>query len=209
MKRFTLSMIFIGLATVLFAQKTISIDEFSSKADSTDPDHVQTVMSNIELKRISAFGGPMMTYTQLAGEYAFMMGGGGGIIVNNMYFGGYGTGVSNSVQVKNGENTDQISFGHGGFMLGYEIAHQKVIHPVISSKIGWGQAALKQNYSVTEDNVFVVAPSIAAEINLTRYFKMNIGVEYCKTFGVSGLNGYSDKDFSNIGVNLNFVFGWF
>ena len=206
MKRFTLSLIFIGLAAILFAQKTISIDDFTSNTDTPDDDRVQTVMSAVEIKRISAFGGPMMTYTQLDGEFAFMMGGGGGLIINNVYFGGYGTGVTNYVNIG---SDDKISFGHGGFLLGYEIAHQRMIHPVISSKIGWGQAELKSGNSLDRDNVFVVAPSIAAEINLTRYFKVNVGVEYCKTFGVSGLGSLSDENFSNLGINLNFIFGWF
>ena len=196
MKRLTLSLIFIGAATILFAQKTISIDDFATKSDTLNTNGVQTIMSTVELKRISAFGGPMMTYTQINGEFTFMMGGGGGIIINNMFFGGYGTGFSKD---------NDISFGHGGFWLGYEMVHESVIHPVLSSKIGWGQV----EFGGEEDNVFVVAPCIAAEINFTRYFKVNVGVEYCKTFGVSGFDDLSDKNFSNLGVNLNFVFGWF
>lgn len=194
------------IATLLFAQKTISIDDFTSQNESLDPERIQTVLGAVDITRISAFGGPLMTYTMVKDEFAFMMGGGGGIILNNVFFGGYGIGTTNYVTVNNDNGFDDLAFRHGGFWLGYEIAHQRLIHPVISSKIGWGSAEIENSGT---DNVFVVAPAIAAEINFTRYFKVNVGVEYCKTFGVSGLGNYSDKDFSNLGVNLNFVFGWF
>lgn len=209
MKRITLSLVFMVIATMLFAQKTISINDFTTKSDTSKYDGIQTVMSTVELKRIGVFGGPMMTYTQIDGEFAFMMGGGGGIIINNMYFGGYGSGLSNYVRASTGNQTDHISFGHGGFLLGYEMAHERIIHPVLSTKIGWGQAQLVAENEEFKDNVFVVAPSISAEINFTRYFKVNVGVEYHQTLGISKLTDLKDKNFSGFGVNLNFAFGWF
>ena len=171
---------------------------------------VQTVMNRIEIHRISGFGGPTMSYSTINGEFAFLMGGGGGIIINNLFLGGYGEGLSNTLDIGNNYSLRDFDFGHGGFWVGYEIAPKKLIHPVISTRIGWGNIT---GYSSVEneyirDHVFVLVPTISAEINFTRFFKINVGAEYRQTLNVN-VPGMSNKDFSNLGVYVNFLFGWF
>jgi len=191
-------------ATFSFAQET--------KPDKAyQKDEVQTVMNSIEIKRISGFGGPTMSFTTINGEFAHLMGGGGGVIINNFFFGGYGEGVTNTLDIGEKNSLTDFDFGHGGFWLGYEIARKKLIHPVISTRLGWGNI---NGYSTTErkfinDNVFVVTPSISAEVNLTRFFKVNIGAEYRRTLNVNNIQDMTDDDFSSVGVYMNFLFGWF
>ena len=204
MKKLSFILLTIFWATSSFAQE-IEMSDIQNKNE------VQTVMNSIDIKRISGFGGPTMSFTSINGEFAHLMGGGGGIIINNFFFGGYGEGLTNTINTQGENNLTDLDFGHGGFWLGYEIARKKLIHPVISTRLGWGNI---NAYSTTQskwlnDNVFVVTPSISAEVNFTRFFKVNIGAEYRRTLNVNNIQNMSDADFSSVGVYMNFLFGWF
>jgi hypothetical protein len=205
---------FLVLLSIVFHLSAQTIEENEYKRNNK----VHTVMNSVQIHRVSGFGGPIMSYSTINGDFAFMMGGGGGIIINNLFLGGYGEGVSNNLTltVKN-ENDDgnysirDLSFGHGGFWVGYEIARKKIIHPVISSRIGWGNVS---GYNTTSnrsfrDPVFVVIPTISAEVNFTRFFKVNIGAEYRQTLNVNQITGMSNKDFSSLGVYMSCILGWF
>lgn len=204
MKKLSFILLAFFYATFSFAQEFESDKSFKK-------DEVQTVMNSIEIKRISGFGGPTMSFTAINGEFAHLMGGGGGVIINNFFFGGYGEGLTNSLNIGGENSLTDFDFGHGGFWLGYEIARKKLIHPVISTRLGWGNI---NGYSTTEskflnDNVFVVTPSISAEVNLTRFFKVNIGAEYRRILNVNNIQNMNDDNFSSLGVYMNFLFGWF
>lgn len=211
MKKLSLIVLLVAISGAIFAQQTISFDDYvKEETVKNDDQHVQTLLNSFEVKRISGFGGPTMSYTTINGEFAFMMGGGGGVIINNLFLGGYGEGLSNTLNTGGDNAIRNLEFGHGGFWVGYEIAPHRIIHPVISSRIGWGtiNGVDTDNHFLT-DNVFVVVPTVSAEINFTRFFKVNVGAEYRQTLNVNVLNGLSNKDFSNVGVYMNFVFGWF
>ncbi|MCF8358591.1 MAG: hypothetical protein K9H26_07510 [Prolixibacteraceae bacterium] len=204
MKKIAFLLILIFAVTVLSAQEW-DLDEFNDKNE------VKTVMNSITIRRISGFGGPTMSYSAINGEFAFLMGGGGGIIINNLFLGGYGEGLSNSYSVGNVNSLRNFEFGHGGFWIGYEIFPKKMIHPVIHTRIGWGEISgyhneLNQDVS---DNVFVVVPTVSLEVNLTRFFKMNVGAEYRRTLNVNAIPNMNDDHFSSFGVYMNFIFGWF
>jgi hypothetical protein len=189
----------------LLSAQTIEKNEYKSDNE------VRTVMNSIQIHRISGFGGPTMSYSTINGDFAFMMGGGGGILINNLFLGGYGEGLSNTVDIGGNNSIRELDFGHGGFWVGYEIAHKWIIHPVISSRLGWGGIT---GFNTTsnryfQDNVFVFVPTISAEVNLTRFFKVNVGAEYRQTLNVDNVSGMSNKDFSGLGVYMNFLFGWF
>lgn len=209
MKKISLSLIFILFAAVLFAQKTISFDDYAENKSETDPNEVKTVMNSFKLKRISGFGGPTVSYSTINGEFAVMSGGGGGVIINNLFLGGYGEGMSNYINSSPSSPYREIQFGHGGFWFGYEIAPEKMIHPVISARTGWGTiSAINSDNRRINNNVYVVVPSISAEINFTRFFKVNVGAEYRQTFNVH-VADLNNSDFSNVGLYMNFIFGWF
>lgn len=201
--------IFFGFLLFFSITNSFAADKFF--AEKQENDELKTIINTIEIKRISGFGGPLMTYTNLGGDFAFMMGGGGGIIINNMFIGGYGEGLSNSINIKRENILRDIDFGHGGLWIGYEIAHKAVIHPVISARIGWGGVSGENltNNSFFSDNVFVVSPTISAEINITRFFKMNVGAEYRQTLDVNHTTPLNQSDLSGLGVYMNFIFGWF
>ncbi|MFZ4463834.1 MAG: hypothetical protein ACOYN5_08295 [Bacteroidales bacterium] len=164
---------------------TASAQEYRTIFDSNKPLH------------ISGFGGPLVEFSGVNDEFAVSSGGGGAMIVNNLFFGGYGIGLSTfhykdiilfdaqSGLIRDFSNVP-VSFGHGGFWIGGMMHPAEAIHLACSAKIGWGSISLYEhmdpyasyNSKTIEDVVFVMTPQIEAEFNLARWFKVNVGVGY-------------------------------
>lgn len=173
----------------------------------------QTIFDNQEL-RISGMGGPFMQFTGVAGEFGFLMGGGGAVMLNDFFFGGYGLGLTNAIPDHvNGNPTDRLYLGHGGFWMGYTLFGDRPIHFCVSSMIGWGEFGIMQYaeyYPFVRDNIFVLAPTVEVELNLTRYFRIGVGASYnLITMVNEDLHGYKSGDLSSPGGFLSFKFGWF
>lgn len=166
--------------------------------------------------RISGQGGLMMQFTAADGEFAHMLGGGGGVLVGDFLFGAYGLGLTNKIPVNRPEYTeyqsgDRLSIGHGGFWLGYSIFGEKPIHLTISTLLGWGTIGVNSTYypeTLYPDGIFVICPTVEAELNMTRYFRIGVGASY-NIYTFVDLPGYSGSDFSAPGGFLAFKFGWF
>ncbi len=119
-------------------------------------------------------------------------------------------------------------FGHGGLWLGYIHNPHKALHWSISTKVGFGSISLSEdtfdheNWNDFEyDNVFVLNPQVEVEMNLTQWFKVNLGIGYQLVTGVNKeyelqegneivLKKFFDqKDFSKPIGHITFCFGWF
>jgi hypothetical protein len=137
------------------------------------------------------------------------MGGGGGIIINDFMIGGYGIGLANTLLI---DNTDEeISFGHGGFWIGYQLMPNKIVHPVIQVQLGWGSLNSKDRFGdllYNIDKLFIITPIIEAEMNITRFLRIGIGGSY-RIAAFTNNEILSAADLSGPGVNLAFKFGWF
>jgi len=173
----------------------------------------QTVFDNQDV-RISGMGGPFMQFTSVAGEFGHMMGGGGAVLLNDFFFGGYGLGLTNAIPDYVNQNpADRLTLGHGGFWLGYSLFGEKPIHIALSSLIGWGEFGVMQDYGTypfVRDKIFVLAPTVEVEVNLTRYFRIGAGASYnLYTMVDQNIHGYSNEDLSAFGGFLSFKFGWF
>lgn len=194
-------------ATFLAIILAVSLTAFSQDRE------FQTVFDNQSL-RVSGLGGPFMQFTSIAGEFAHMMGGGGAVLLDDFFIGGYGLGLTNSIPDYVGGNTnDRLSLGHGGFWLGYALFGEKPLHVTFSTLIGWGEfgiMAWEGYYPYVRDKIFVMAPTIEAELNLTRYFRIGVGATYnIYTMVDENMHGYTNSDLSSPGGFLSFKFGWF
>jgi hypothetical protein len=206
MKKLLFLILILAAGIAAQAQKTIKAEDYQAK-DNND-DEVQTIMNSFELKRIRGFGGPTLSFSSIGDEFALFTGGGGGLIINNFFIGGYGEGLSATSHQNDLTQLHDIEFGHGGFWLGYEFMHQKMIHPVFSLRSGWGRIKGTQNNVTYSDNVFVLKPTLSAEVNFTRFMKVNVGAEYRQVFNAK-LGDMTSKEFSDVGVYVSFIFGWF
>ena len=173
----------------------------------------RTILDNQDL-RISGMGGPFMQFTSVAGEFGFMMGGGGAVLLDDFFFGGYGLGLTNAIpDYVNDNPSDQLTLGHGGFWLGYSLNGYKPVHVTFSSLIGWGEFGITQgegSYPYLRDKIFMVAPTVELEANLTRYFRIGVGVSYNLYAMVDEtMHGYTSGDLSSPAGFLSIKFGWF
>lgn len=153
-----------------------------------------------------------MQFTSVAGEFGHMMGGGGAVMLNDFFFGGYGLGLTNAIpDYVNGDTNNRLTLGHGGFWMGYSLFGDKPVHVSISSLIGWGEFGLMQYegyYPFARDKIFVIAPTVEVELNLTRYLRIGAGATY-NLYTMVDLQGYGSSDLSSPGGFLSFKFGWF
>lgn len=167
-----------------------------------------------DFSSVSGFGGFMSSIQPVAGNYTVLTGGGGAVLLGNQfYFGGYGLGLSDDIVTEFDGTQYEVEYGHGGFMLGYIIRPFDLIHFGISSKLGWGGIEFYEELPSdevfrSEDNVFVVHPQVEAEVNFTRWFKVNVGVGYSKAIGVDNIF-YDSSDFDGTAVGVSLLFGWF
>lgn len=155
-----------------------------------------------------------MQFTTVSGEFAFMMGGGGAVLLDDFFIGGYGLGLTTAIpDYVNQNSNDRLSLGHGGFWLGYALFGEKPVHVTFSTLIGWGEFGIMEYagyYPYVRDKVFVLAPTIEAELNLTRYFRIGVGASYnIYTMVDQYMHGYTGNDLSSAGGFLSFKFGWF
>lgn len=175
----------------------------------------QTIVDFKDAK-ISGMGGLMMQFTAADGEFAHMLGGGGAVLIGDFFFGAYGLGLTNNIPINRPNYTeyqtgDRLTIGHGGFWLGYSLFGEQAIHVTFSSLLGWGTVGVRSEYypeTLYPDGVFVISPTIEAEINMTRYFRIGVGATY-NIYTFVDLPGYSGSDFSAPGGFLAFKFGWF
>lgn len=165
--------------------------------------------------KVSGFAGPAMAFTSIDGTFAHMMGGGAGVIINNFFLGGYGMGKTTEMVYKN-DPSYVMTYGHGGFWLGYTFKPNKAIHPVVHTQLGWGSIGKRpkdfdfETDPTNIDRVFVVCPTFELEMNFSHFFKVGAGVNYSFVYNTgSAISPYTFDDFSNAGVFLSLKFGWF
>ncbi len=187
--------------------------------------------------RISGFGGPVLSFSEVSGDAALLTGGGGAVLINRtFYIGGFGEGLSSvhtlpvlSVMNSTGDVTDyydlRTNFGYGGLWAGYIFHPEKVIHAVVSSRIGVGSVSLAENDyhidrydNIMEDMVFVFTPQVELEVNVFRWLRINAGAGYRFTGGIEKqyrnrqgnlVDYFSGKDFSGPQFSLGLLFGVF
>ena len=173
----------------------------------------QTIV-DFDNARISGMGGMMMQFTAVDGNFAHMLGGGGAILIGDFFFGAYGIGLTNMIPLTDREDynqADRLSIGHGGFWLGYSLFGERALHVNFSSLIGWGTIGVSDIYypeTLYPDGIFIISPTIEADLNITRYFRLGIGATY-NIYTFVDLPGYTASDFSAPGGFLSFKFGWF
>lgn len=150
------------------------------------------------------FGAPVVKISSTVDKFAVFVGGRGGWIINHTFvLGGGGYGLANDVRVP-GIGSERIEFGYGGLELEYINSSDNVIHFTVYTLIGGGGIST----DIGEDAVFVLEPSVNAELNITTYFRINAGAGYRWVSGVD-TPGLSTSDMSAFVGQLSLKFGAF
>jgi len=168
------------------------------------------------------FGGPVLKYTGVNGQTAFMLGGRGGWILNHrLCLGGGGYGVFTEVDAPEStlplEGPLDIEFGYGGFEIEYIVHHNDLLHYSFYALLGGGASNfVRDEGAVTESNqqagetdfMLVFEPAVSGEMNVTQKFHLNAGLSYRLT-AKGGQQGLKNGDYCGLTASLTFKFGNF
>ena len=162
---------------------------------------------------LGGFGGPLLEFGNIKGDYTTSVGGGGGVIVDNFFIGAYGIGSLDHLHYNINSHDDfRMDLAHGGLWLGYTPSTFKLFHPYTSAKIGWGFADIRNDPFTINSNgdaIFVFTPEVGMELNLSKFFRISASMGYRMVTDVDQLDNFSNKDFSSLTGQLTFRFGWF
>lgn len=190
---------------------------YANNASAQEEREFRTLFDQLGPIKVSGFGAPILEFSAVQNEFAVFNGGGGAVLINQFFIGGYGMGLStnhyrkiNVYQETTGNyynySDDRINFGHGGFWLGGIFHPADAIHLAASTKLGWGGISLYEQNQSWElrryeiiDNVFVIQPQVEMEMNITRWFKLNVGVGYRLVSGIDKTYPVYDNNFVRIG----------
>jgi hypothetical protein len=172
------------------------------------------------------YGAPVVKFTQINGKFAVLAGGQGQWIINHTFaLGGGGYGLSGE-QDYNPSRPDyrsmypdhRTNFSYGGVILSYIGESDQMLHPTFDLLIGGGSVDLLDRhewdmhddhvYHSYHDGVFVLEPSINAELNLVRFMRADFGVSFRLVSGVNRF-GYHNSDFGGVSGNIVLKFGKF
>lgn len=154
----------------------------------------QTILDTQNL-RFSGYGGPAVRFGLLNNSLYLYTGGKGGAIINDSLVIG-GGGYSLLIP---GLATGNI--GYGGFMAEYIFFPKKLINFSVGFLIGAGSSPNGVAF-------FVLEPEIDLFVNITKFFKLGISLEYTYAAGVNSAKP-SDPGFGGLSAGLVFEFGKF
>lgn len=168
------------------------------------------------------FGGPVVKFSDVAGDLGVWVGGRGGGIIKldqNHAFslggGGYALVTEHLVSDANygDPNTDFFAMNfYGGFDMEYTNRSYQPAHFTISSLIGGGGLMIRDRdfdeVDHSPNRYFVFEPGAHMELNITHFFRVAAGLSYRMTSGISRA-GFTDSDFSGINGSITFKFGKF
>jgi len=198
MKKVILALLILFVAGLSYAQE--------------DEEKMQTLIK--APSKIRGYVGPLMNYTTIDGEFAYISGfTASGIFNDKVLFGFYSQTLETSM-ISNNDNYlgADMNFQHQGISFGYIIMPKKMLHFTANVLAGRGSLEVYDDLTedwVKDDLILNLNPMVEAEINLFRFFRVGVGVNYNFAFDVDQVAGYNDNDFSGFGGNVSLKFGWF
>lgn len=157
--------------------------------------------------RSSGWGGPVVAFTSINGQFAVLAGGRGAWLINSRFgLGGAGYGLTNEVQVEPVGPPRQVEFGYGGVDLEYIINSDDLVHFTVNALIGGG--GITRTSIAATDGVFVLQPQANVDVNLTGFMRIGLGGGYRAVFDVDHA-GFTNGMFSAAFGALTFKFGSF
>lgn len=197
MKRVFLLTIITFAFTALFAQEDGDIETLLTKPS-----------------KIRGYVGSLTNTTTLDGETAYMSGmHAAGIFNDHFVLGFYNMEIENNVWSNNDSYIGStVDFNHKGLWIGYIFMPKSILHFTTNAQIGKGHLEIYNSNLdnwITDDMILVLTPSIEAEFNVAKFFRVGIGANYRFTYDVDQIENYSDNDFSGFGAFVSLKFGWF
>jgi hypothetical protein len=183
------------------------------------PEGEAPVRGPCDCDRLTGFGGPLAGITSVAGGTGFIIGGEGGAVLKHRFvLGAAGAVLVNKINMPASANlgpgTHDVGFGYGGFWFSYIIGPDWIIHPSVGVLIGGGSIS----YQIADkapgmpathamSTFFQASPEIDADINVTRFLRIDLGVFYRIVPSVDLEDVLKASDVSGPGAQLAIKFG--
>ena len=154
------------------------------------------------------FGALVFRFSGINDQFAVLAGARGGWIVNHQFIvwaGFYGLSSQICVDEDGRCRRREIEFGYGGLEFEYIGAWDRLIHYSLQLLVGGGGVTL---FDVESDPVFVLEPVARMEVNITKWFRVNVGGGYRFVSGVD-VGRLENSDLSAFFGDLQFKFGSF
>jgi hypothetical protein len=175
--------------------------------EETKPEEETLISGGIDS---GGFGALVFKFSGVNDQFAGFAGARGGWIINHQFVvgaGGYGL-TSNICLDEDGSCfLRQIEFGYGGFEFEYIGLWNRVAHYSLQLLIGGGGVTLPLR-GFPSDAVFVAEPAARLELNVTKWFRLNLGAGYRFVSGLD-LASLENSDLSAFSGVLEFKFGSF
>ena len=185
-------------------------------------DDMKTIFTKDNLKLTGGYIAPEIKVGDVHEDISLFVGGRMGFTFNDKFsmgLAGYGL-VSNSNFDINRTGTPEsvsIGFGYGGLNMEYTLFSNKVVHFTIPVVVGVGGVYLYEDqgdylydnfYDIENSAAFVVEPGVTVELNLFKFFRIDLGASYRYVAGTE-LVYLQDSDLSDLSFNATFKFGFF
>lgn len=166
----------------------------------------QTLIS--DQTEVGGFIAATARYIEVKNESGVLVGGRVALVVNHAFsagVGGYGTVAGPSPEDLTG--LDDLEMAYGGLFLEYTFKPHAVFHVSVPVLVGGGQTQFAGDYvdpnsGKDSDAFFVVEPELNLEFNITRHWRLDLGVGYRH---VNGTDFAEITDEDQSGINWAFT----
>lgn len=161
---------------------------------------------------MQGFGAPVLKFMDIQGRDVRVLGARGGWIMNHQVVVGGGMYflVSDINDPAIPDTIRDTDFGYGGLEFEYIYRSDSLVHVTGYLMIGGGSLRVRQLDSRhgPTDIVYVATVAISGELNVTRYFRLNVGFGYREVQRVD-TPGVSNDDFKGVEGTIALKLGQF
>jgi hypothetical protein len=160
------------------------------------------------------WGAPIVQLSRVRDRAAVLAGGRGGwLIARRLTIGGGGCGLVTRIPappaLQSAAGDNHLQLGYGGLWLEYAVQPLRFVHFTFGTLIGGGGLVLQENGStLRDDQFFVLEPTAAVELNVSRSVRADLGVAYRWIVGAR-MPGVSQADVSGVSLVAVVKFGTF
>lgn len=160
------------------------------------------------------YGGPVWKLTSINGQTTSLSGGRGAWLINHKFGiggGGYGTITDVKSDYTLGNRPLYIELDYGGVELEYIHQSDKLLHWTTLVFFGNGTVKLRHHSpdnEVQSDRIYLLEPSLNADVNLAKWFRIEFGASYRYVIGLD-LSPLAQSDMSGFSGLICLKFGSF
>lgn len=169
----------------------------------------ETVFGYSGLKLTGIWGGPSFGGTGIGDNTVYLRGGFGGLEFNKSITIAYAAYWLNEKASLDQFPNQGLDFSYRGGLLGYAFQSKKIVHPKLSVLIGGGELDLDDEDT---DKVFIVQPAAGIEINVFKWFHVDVlgGYRFANGINIDGLsNSDVSTPFGEVKLRFGISWGWY